>query len=157
MRGFTTKGKLKVCLSLLLCIACLFSVQSYASAKGESLYVISSFAGQENYVITGGVVYEKIGGSAMASSYTKEKGKLVIADTVKIDGKTLKVTKIRENAFRGTKYTSVVIGKNVKSIGKNAFRDCKKLKKAKIKGSAVLGKNCFKGTKVKFLSSTALS
>ena len=58
--------------------------------------------------------------------------KIVIPATVKVSGKTYKVTSIRSNAFKNCKkLTSVSIGKYVTSIGKNAFYGCKKLKTVK--------------------------
>ena len=73
-----------------------------------------------------------------------------IPSEVRIGGKRYKVTAIAPGAFKGNKnIRSVVIGKNIKSIGAEAFRNCKKLKKVlfktvKLKKSRV-GKNAFKG------------
>lgn len=59
-----------------------------------------------------------------------------IPNTVKINGKTYKVTSIAANAFAGNKkLEKIVIGNNVKKIGKRAFANCSKLKQVK------LGKN----------------
>lgn len=75
---------------------------------------------------------------------------LNIPSTVKISGKKYKVTSIAAGAFKGNKkLRSVVIGKNIRTIGKDAFRNCKKLKKVifkttKLKKNSV-GKNAFKG------------
>ena len=75
---------------------------------------------------------------------------LNVPSTVKISGKKYKVTAIAAGAFKGNgKLRSVVIGKNIRTIGKDAFRNCKKLKKVifkttKLKKSSV-GKNAFKG------------
>ena len=53
--------------------------------------------------------------------------KITIAATVKIDGVTFKVTSIKKNAAKKNKnMTSVVIGKNVTSIGANSFANSKK-------------------------------
>lgn len=73
--------------------------------------------------------------------------KVTIPATVKISGKTYKVTEIKDNAFKGnTDLTQVTIGKNVTKIGKGAFNGCKKLKKITIKGKVkTIGKNAFKG------------
>ena len=60
--------------------------------------------------------------------------KLTIPATIKANGKTVPVTAIAKNAFKGMdKLTTVTIGKNVKSIGAKAFYGCKKLKKITIK------------------------
>ncbi|MBO4407875.1 MAG: leucine-rich repeat protein [Clostridiales bacterium] len=75
---------------------------------------------------------------------------LNIPSAITFKGKTYKVTAIAARAFKGNKkLRSVVIGKNIRSIGKEAFRNCKKLKKVifktvKLKKSRV-GKNAFRG------------
>lgn len=74
--------------------------------------------------------------------------KVTIPATVKINGKTYKVTEIKDNAFKGNKsLTQVTIGKNITKIGKNAFNGCKNLKKVIFKSTAVkkVGKGAFKG------------
>ena len=81
---------------------------------------------------------------------SKSLTKLTIPATVKVNGKTVKVTAIAANAFKGMKkLTSVTIGKNVKKIGKNAFAGCSKLKKITIKTTKLtaktVGANAFKG------------
>ena len=68
--------------------------------------------------------------------------------TVKIGGKTFKVTAIGDNAFRNsTKAKDAVIGKYVTKIGKNAFYNCKNLKKITVKSTQIksVGSNAFKG------------
>lgn len=76
--------------------------------------------------------------------------KLTIPTSVKVKGKSVPVTAIAPNAFKGmTKLKTVTIGKNIKTIGKNAFRNCKKLKTITIKTSKLtsskVGANAFKG------------
>ena len=69
-------------------------------------------------------------------------------NTIKIGGKTYKVTAINANAFKNCKkLKKVTIGKYVTSIGKNAFYGDKKLKKIIIKTKVLkkVGKNAFKG------------
>lgn len=75
---------------------------------------------------------------------------LNVGNTVKIKGKSFKITAIGNNAFRGyKKLKSVTIGKNVKKIGTKAFYGCKKLKKIIIKTKQLqtktLGNKAFKG------------
>ena len=51
-----------------------------------------------------------------------------IANTIKINGITCKVTGISASAFKNNTFLrTVIIGKNVTSIGSNAFYGCKKL------------------------------
>jgi len=91
--------------------------------------------------------------SSKTVAFTKAKNKrsITVPATVKIGGKTYKVTQINANAFKGSKIKTVTIGKNVKVIKKNAFKGSKAtklilktklLKKSKVKG-------CLKGSKVK--------
>lgn len=83
----------------------------------------------------------------------KKASKITIADTVTIRQKRYKVTAISANAFisSGKFLKSVVIGKNVKTVGKNAFLGCKKMNKITWKGAAQkpCKKNAFKGTRAK--------
>ena len=81
---------------------------------------------------------------------SKNAKKLTIPATIKVEGKTYKVTEIKANAFKGMKkLTTVVIGKNVKTIGKNVFYKCAKLKSITIKTTKLttktVGANAFKG------------
>jgi len=100
-------------------------------------------------VTTDGGVFNLSGNTAMFSkSADKNATSLVIPATVKAKGKTYKVTEIKANACKGMqKLTSIVIGKNVKTIGKNAFSRCKKLKTITVKATKLesIGKKAFKG------------
>ena len=54
-----------------------------------------------------------------------------VRDTIKVNGKTYKVTAVASKAFyKNKKLTEVTIGKNVKTIGKYAFASCTKLTSA---------------------------
>ena len=54
---------------------------------------------------------------------------LKIEDSIKINGKSFKITSIGSRAFSGYKYLKkITIGKNVAKIGKKAFYKCKKVK-----------------------------
>ena len=60
----------------------------------------------------------------------KKATKAVISANVTIDGVKYKVVEISDNAFNGCKkLKSVIIGKNVKTIGNKAFYKCTSLKK----------------------------
>ena len=91
--------------------------------------------------------------SSKEVSYTAAKkatASVVIPATVKVNGKTLKVTSIAAKAFKGNKTVkSLTVGKNVTTIGANAFNGCKKLKTLTIKStnlkSSKIAKNAFKG------------
>lgn len=71
-----------------------------------------------------------------------------IPATVKIQGKTYKVTSVAAGAFQNNKkLKSVTIGSNVKSIEEEAFNGCKNLKKITVKSQKLtsVGKNALKG------------
>ncbi len=68
----------------------------------------------------------------------KKKASVTIPDTVKVNGKSYKVTSILPSAFyNNKKLKSVTIGKNVTYIGCSAFYNCKNLKTIMIKGSSL--------------------
>ncbi|MDO4399492.1 MAG: MBG domain-containing protein [Coriobacteriia bacterium] len=102
-------------------------------------HTVGSGASKATYAITAS--------NQVAVSKTQvNSGKASVPATVKIGGKTFKVTSIAKNAFKGRGITSVAIGKNVKSIGANAFAKCKKL--TKVTGCAnvtSIGTNAFSG------------
>lgn len=78
--------------------------------------------------------------------------KATVAATVKINGVSCRVTGIADKTFAGLKkMRTVVIGKNVKTIGKKAFSGCKKLTRVNIKGKVLkkVGKQAFKGISAK--------
>lgn len=82
--------------------------------------------------------------------YKKNLKKVKVATTIKVDGITYQVTSIAKKAFyKNNKITSVVIGKNVKTIGNLAFAKMKKLKKVTIcsKKLSKLCKSVFSGDK----------
>lgn len=73
---------------------------------------------------------------------------VTIPKTVKIQGKTYKVTSVAANAFKNNKkLTSVTIGSNITKIGSKAFYGCSKLKKITVKSSKLksVGKNALQG------------
>lgn len=103
--------------------------------------------------VTGGAYKYKITNSkevAFAGLKSAKTKKVVIPKTVKIGGKTFKVTSVAKKAlYKKSKVTSVTIGANVKTIGASAFAGCKKLSTITIKSNVLksAGKNAFKGIK----------
>ena len=80
----------------------------------------------------------------------KKATSLSIPDTVESENTTYKVTAIKESACKGmSKLTTLVIGKNIETIGANAFANCKKLKSITISTTKLtaksVGENAFKG------------
>ena len=107
--------------------------------KGTSFTV-----GAYKYKITNS---KEVSFAGIRSTKTK---KVVIPKTVKIGGKTFKVTSVAKKAlYKKSKVTSVTIGANVKTIGASAFAGCKKLSTITIKSNVlkIAGKNAFKGIK----------
>lgn len=102
-------------------------------------------------VTVSGNTYKVNSGSQVTYTAKKKAGKTVtVPATVKIKGKTYKVTSIAANAFKGnSKIQKVTLGKNITKIGKNAFSNCKKLKTIVIKSKKLkasgIAKNAFKG------------
>ena len=84
----------------------------------------------------------------------KNAKKIVIPSTVKVSGKSYKVTTIAKNALKGNKkLTKLTIGANVTKIGANAFKGCSKLKSIIVKTKKLtkskVGTNAFKGINAK--------
>ena len=87
-------------------------------------------------------------------AFTKAKNtkNVTVPEKVKLEGKTYKVTKIKANAFKGSKIRKVTVSKNVTSIAKNALKGSKatmlviKSKKLTKKSSV---KGSLKGSKIK--------
>lgn len=109
-------------------------------AKGTTAKV-----GTANYKVTGATTAEYSG------STQKNPTSITVPATVKIKGKSFKVTSIKAKAFANKKkLKSVTVGKNIKTIGKQAFFKCPKLNKITFKGTAVtkIGAKAFaKGAK----------
>ena len=116
------------------------STQTPATATvGEKVSV-----GANEYVVTSM--------SAKTVAYTdsvkKKASKIAIPATIKIGNDTYKVTSVSKNALKNNKkLKTVVIGKNVTSIGKKAFFGCKNLKKITVKSKILkkVGAKAFKG------------
>lgn len=102
-------------------------------------------------VTVSGTKYEVTAGSQVAyQAEKKAKASVTIPATVKVNGKTYKVTSVEANAFKNNKKVkNITVGKNITKIGKNAFKGCKKLKKLVIKSKKLkasgISKAAFKG------------
>ena len=78
----------------------------------------------------------------------KKVAKITIPATVKSGNQVYKVTAIADNAFKNNKkIKTVVVGKNVRTIGKKAFYGCKNLKKITVQSSIIkkVGAKALKG------------
>lgn len=108
------------------------------TASKNSVYTSASC----EYKITGG---SEVSFAGLKNSKTS---KLTIPKTVKIGGKTFKVTSIANQAFKKTNVTTLTISDSVKTIGNSAFEGCSKLKKVTIgKDVTKIGSNAFKNCK----------
>ncbi len=108
----------------------------------------------KKYKVKGAYYYGKLSSGKVAYAGPVKKGtkSITIPATVKIKGKTCKVTSIHAKAMKNCKsLTTLKIGKNVKTIGKEACYNCKKLKKIIITGKNLktVEKNAFKNTRKK--------
>ncbi|CVI67673.1 The GLUG motif protein [Eubacteriaceae bacterium CHKCI004] len=116
------------------------STQTPATATvGEKVSV-----GANEYVVTS-VSAKTV---AYTDSVKKKTSKITIPATIKIGNDTYKVTSVSKNALKNNKkLKTVVIGKNVTSIGKKAFFGCKNLKKITVKSKILkkVGAKAFKG------------
>ena len=89
-------------------------------------------------------------GTVTVSKLLKKKSKVTIPQTVKKDGYTFKVTAINKRVFQKNKtLKTVVIGKNIKSIGAKSFYGCAKLKAIRFMGTKApkIGSRAFTGIK----------
>ncbi len=100
--------------------------------------------GTAEYKVTG-TTKDASGKEVPTLAYTEPEGAAETAKKVEIpatvdlgDGTKAVVTEIAEGAFeKNTRITTVVIGKNVKTIRKNAFKGCKKITTVTAKGDAL--------------------
>lgn len=106
----------------------------------------------EKSVITkqNGNMYEVTSASTVAFVGTNKKKarKIVIPKTVKVKGKTYKVTSVASKALSGNrKLRKVIIGKNVRKVSKKAFFQCPHLKIIVMKTVKLnkIGKKAFSG------------
>lgn len=75
-----------------------------------------------------------ISGNATYTPSKKASGTITIPSYIKRKGKTYRVTKLSDNAFKGNKkIKKVILPETVTKIGKKAFYGCKNLKKVTIK------------------------
>ena len=100
--------------------------------------------GNYKYKITNASLNGK--GTVTLVSVVKKTKTVVVPDTIKLGGKTFKVTAIGKAAFKkNVKVTKVTLGKNVKTIGAKAFYGCKKLRTVVIKNTQMTGKTVGSG------------
>ena len=100
--------------------------------------------GNYKYKITNASLNGK--GTVTLVSVVKKSKTVVVPDTIKLGGKTFKVTAIGKAAFKkNVKVTKVTLGKNVKTIGAKAFYGCKKLRTVVIKNTQMTGKTVGSG------------
>ncbi|MDR9824778.1 leucine-rich repeat protein, partial [Vibrio sp. FNV 38] len=113
------------------------------ACNGVGTTVTITVSDEKTKVTVNGGKYE-LNAKRTAATFTspadRNAKKLEIADTVKIGGKEYKVTKIAAGACRGmAKLKTLVIGKNVKSIGAKAFYECEFLKKITFRTALLTG------------------
>ena len=90
----------------------------------------------------------KTNGRIKLTSLKTDEPNVTIPDTVTYEGKTYTIDTITKNALKGNKKVkTLVIGKNVTSIGQNAFKSMKKLKTITINSGNIkeIGTGAFNG------------
>lgn len=113
------------------------------TVKKGSSYKVGSFT----YKVT-----DLSGKKVTLTKKAKSTKTVTVPATVKIKGKTFKVTAIGTNVWKNDKtLQSITIGKNVTSIGANAMSGAKNLKKITVTGTVLktVGKNALKNISAK--------
>ena len=121
---------------------------------------ISADSGEVGHFLDNGTVWVTDGNGTYKCN-TKKKTAVLLEGNLKrktvrvpavitANGTDCKVTSVAEGAFKGSKkLVTLVLGKNVKTIGKNAFRSCAKLKSITIQTAKLTAKTvgaaAFKG------------
>ena len=123
---------------------------SQPTTKKENPTVATVKKGTKLTVGTNIFVVTNVKAKTVSYKGTKNKkaAKITIPATVKSGNQVYKVTAIADNAFKNNKrIKTVVVGKNVRTIGKKAFYGCKNLKKITVQSSIIkkVGAKAFKG------------
>ena len=111
---------------------------SQPATKKENPTVATVKKGTKLTVGTNIFVVTNVKAKTVSYKGTKNKkaAKITIPATVKSGNQVYKVTAIADNAFKNNKrIKTVVVGKNVRTIGKKAFYGCKNLKKITVQRS----------------------
>ena len=129
------------------------------SVKKNKVYTVGKFNYKVTNAATNGKGTVELAGTTYKTS-SKKFTSLTVDSTVKIGGKSFKVTAVGKNAFKNYKYLKeVTLGKNVTTVGKNAFSGCKKLASVKISSTKLtsVGSKAFSGIAKKPVVKTAKS
>lgn len=123
---------------------------SQPTTEKETSTVATVKKGTKLTVGTNTFVVTNVKAKTVSYKGTKKKkaAKITIPATVKSGKQVYKVTAIADNAFKNNKkIKTVVVGKNVRTIGKKAFYGCKNLKKITVQSSIIkkVGAKAFKG------------
>lgn len=113
------------------------------TVKKNAFYTVGNYKYRITNASTNGKGTVSLTG-VKSNSLRKKLKKITVAASVKIGGKSFKVTAIGSNAFKNCgKASSAEIKANVTSIGSKAFYNCKKLKKLTIRSTKLktVGKN----------------
>ena len=90
--------------------------------------------------------------SVTLTAVDKDAKKVKLPGTIKVGDKEYKITAIKDNAFKGSKATSIDVSAiELEKLAKNQFKGAKKVKTIKINGTKLtsknIDKNAFKGLK----------
>ncbi len=138
------------------------------TVKKNKVYTVGDYKYKVADARTNGKGCVALVGVKSAAARKKLK-KINVAATVKIGGKSFKITSVGDAACQGcTKAASIIIGKNVKTIGSSAFSGCVKVTQATVGGTVTkvgakafyrcrkLKKITIKTTKLKSVGKNAL-
>ena len=113
--------------------------QYITDTKTKAVYKVTKVTSKKGTVTGGTLTYLK--------PSVRNVGSIVVPDTVKISGISLKVTAIGNSAFKDLKkLKKLTVGKNIVSIGAGAFRGCKNLKQITILTQKLTAKGIRKNT-----------
>ena len=114
-----------------------------ALAKGETVTIGSGATAAKVKAVSD----HEVAYVAPKSEKTKQ---VKVPDVVEVNGVTSQVAVVAAGAFKGSKATSITVGKNVITVEQGAFANTKKLTKLTLgKNVKTIGKNALKGSKVK--------
>ena len=143
------KTKIRKVLTLLL-VACILSTTSVASVPTS---IATVEAAQSKTITVGKHKVKILSKKKKTAEYVGTKSKkttVTIPATVKVKGKTYKITKVGNYALANNKKVKTInIGANVTVIGKGAFKNCTKLKTVVLQSKNLkkIGANAFENDK----------
>ncbi len=123
---------------------------SQTPSGGDDSDKTGSFVKEGKKIVSGDMEFKSTGdGNVTISDIdTKNTKNIVIPATIYYNGIKYKVTQVGKSAFEDSDIKSVVLGKNIVTIGKEAFKNCINLDSVKLGNNVKeIGDRAFKGCK----------